>query len=335
MSRALDKGVKEALRNGDHEKVFQSICNALSQEYDDLLEIELLPASHQLADGAALLQDGNAIAVPKLQLVQAFLVARKKLLRDASIQESDWRTTIEALNVVLLMDPEHLTAANTRKRIIEDASYTDKAKATTLLLRERYFIDSLLTSRLHRHTKSPVLWSHRRWLMGRFLEAGLRLDVAWDLKRVIFISAERHPRNYYAWCHARLLVDMAGRLEPDQLSALVDDTKRWCFSHHNDISGWEFLQFLLRRCQADVVLEVFKETMKRVGSFSWRNESVWTFLRTVSTWEIMAQSDRNELRELMIVLRPGKRETEATRDAERVLDQAARWVELYTPQPSG
>jgi protein prenyltransferase alpha subunit repeat containing protein 1 len=331
MSRALDKGVKEALKNGDHEKVFWSISSALCKEHDDLLEMELLPASHQLPDGTSLLQDGNALAVPKFQLVQAFLVARKKLSTKTSLQESKWRSDIEASNVMLLMDPEHLTAANIRKRIIGDAYDIDQAEAKALLLQEKYFIDSLLTSRLHRHTKSPVLWSHRRWLMGRFIKAGLGVDVVRDLRRVIFISAERHPRNYYAWCHARLLVDMSGCVEPHQLSVLVDDTKKWCFSHHNDISGWEFLQFLLKRCDAELVLDVFSATMKRAASFSWRNESVWIFLRAMATWEVMPQSGRTELREVMSLLRPVQTEAEAARNAERVLDQAARWMELYEP----
>src|SRR5690606_32717358 len=104
-----------------------------------------------------------------------------------------------------LTDAEHLTAANTRKRaILRDAKDSSDIKST--LGREKWFVDSLVTSRLHRHTKSPILWSHRRWLLTQFQKQGLQVYVPTEIRTIIFTSGERHPNNYYAWDHARWLL---------------------------------------------------------------------------------------------------------------------------------
>lgn len=330
MSRALDKGIKDALKKGDHAKIFHELSGVLSQKHDQLLEIELLPPSHELQGNAVFLQDGNAIAVPKLQLVQAFIVAQQGLKKLDKTQSFDDPEALLSLSgVMLLMDPEHLTAANTRKRILNDVYHRDEDRGQALLLREKYLIDSLLTSRLHRHTKSPTLWSHRRWLCGRLLGVGLSIDMAQELRDVIFVSAERHPRNYYAWCHARLLLDLVGDLDMD---ILVEDTKKWCFGHRSDISGWTFLQFLLERCHEDVLLSVFRDTLELVESFRWRNESVWCFLRTVSTWATMKESGRAELHRALALVRGGGEEEDKT---VRVFDYTDRWLELHTPETRG
>ncbi|KAM5348664.1 hypothetical protein ACJ41O_008488 [Fusarium nematophilum] len=282
MSRALDQGVKEALRNGDHRLVFEEISGALTQPSEELLEIELLGKSHVHDPTSTLLRDGNAIAIPKLRLVQAFLVARKLFLRHMGDKESVSRDDISrSTAVMLLMDPEHLTAANTRKRLIQTCQESDVDEA---LKAEKHFVDSLLTSRLHRHTKSPTLWNHRRWLLAQFRLHHLDIPVEDDLTSIVMISGERHPRNYYAWCHARYLVNCFVTPSPsprEALSHMIRSTKKWCFAHHDDISGWQFLAFLLGKQPPETSL-VFQETLKLTGSFKWRNESVWYFLRLIA-----------------------------------------------------
>ena len=284
MSRVLDDSVKEALKNGDHRKVFAEISSVLTQPANEPLEIELLPSSHVLEE-LACMQDGRFIAIPKLRLVQAFVVARQILLQhlrgDGHWLEED---IVRATAVMLLMDPEHLTAANTRKRLLDDV-LVSKQDPEERLKKEKHLVDSLLTSRLHRHTKSPNLWNHRRWLMEQFREKEIPVDVEGDLKAVIMVSGERHPRNYYAWCHARYLTSTLtteSRQSGETISRMVAETKKWAFAHHDDISGWQFLIFLLRKRREEIAATVY-ETLQLAESFKWRNESVWYFLRYVIT----------------------------------------------------
>jgi hypothetical protein len=308
MSRALDNRVKEALKNGNHEEVYDRISTALFQRCDNLLEIEFLGPSF------GLMQEDNAIGIPKLCLIQAFIVARGKLNAHLSGEQTiSEQEILEATAVTLVMDAEHLTAANTRKRIL--------AKATTeLLLQEKYFIDSILTSPLHRHTKSPNLWSHRRWLMDRFKALGLPTYVADDMRRVVFVSGERHPRNYYAWCHARYLVTTVGT-DPDTMSTVLEDCKKWCFRHHDDISGWMFLMFLLDRAQTRAG-DIFTQTIKLAESLQWCNESVWYFLRNLAMSESKGAKLPGDFSRVLESLQKGADEEER-----RTLDKTAAWIE--------
>ncbi|KAF4971018.1 hypothetical protein FZEAL_9940 [Fusarium zealandicum] len=325
MSRALDETVKEALEHGDHRSVFDEISTVLTKPSGELIEIELLGKSHILDPSSTILQDGNAIAVPKLRLVQAFLVARKYFIqymgRSGSIPTDD---VLKATAVMLLMDPEHLTAANTRKRLIQKASTEQDTKE--LLEREKHLVDSLLTSRLHRHTKSPTLWSHRRWLMDQFRLHQLDVSAEDDLRRIIAISGERHPRNYYAWCHARYLVNTFVSTSPDAQEALlrmITTTQKWCFAHHDDISGWQFLAFLLERRPVDTS-STFCETLKLAGSFKWRNESIWYFLRHLAAVRTgLGDSDLEEFELVRKKLWDSASEDGSER---QTLERAQRWL---------
>ncbi|OHW92626.1 hypothetical protein CSPAE12_08734 [Colletotrichum incanum] len=126
MSRALDKHVIAALKKGDHQKVFDDISRLFVQQEDDRrLEIEILGQGHPLGPDEHLLRDENAVAVPKLRIVQAFLFARQILQEHLAGDSVGIELLLSATSVMLLMDPEHLTATNTRKRLIRDAISAD------------------------------------------------------------------------------------------------------------------------------------------------------------------------------------------------------------------
>lgn len=332
MSRALDEGIRSSLNDGDHAEAFESIATALlSSKCGSLLEIELLGHTHSLDANAHFLRDGNAIAIPKLRLVQAFIHARNAFARCKSKNlGSSGQTIGKATAVMLLFDPEHLSAANARKRILEDAP-SNSEDTTELLMYEKTLIDSLLTSPLHRHTKSPNLWSHRRWLMERHRDAGLTMDAAEDLRTVIFVSAERHPRNYYAWCHARHLVNAWEPTQADAaFSTMLGDAKRWCFGHPSDISGWIFLAFLLERWPAEAA-SVLSETTRLAKSFRWRNESVWCFLCNMMLAGRVAGPQQEQLDAACKALWEDMHESGQER---RVLDSVLRWMQTETARTS-
>ncbi|EXF80557.1 hypothetical protein CFIO01_04264 [Colletotrichum fioriniae PJ7] len=299
MSRALNKHIIAALKQGDHEQIFNDVSGLFAQPQNDgLLEIEILGQGHPMGPDENFLRDENAVAIPKLRIVQAFLFARQILqkhkVNDPSMVGRE--QLMPATSVLLLMDPEHLTAANTRKRLLSDAiSAGNTVKAN--LAREKWFVDSLLTSRLHRHTKSPTLWNHRRWLSERYRDAGLPVAVQQDVETVIMMAGERHPRNYYAWTHARWLTKTFLVVsELDVLVSLTQSVKKWSFRHHSDVSGWSFLAHLIDRLGKDdreTVSLVYNEALGLAESLRWCNESVWWFLRTIASWPVLGQIDRD------------------------------------------
>lgn len=308
MSRALDPAIKAAIQNGDHTETFREISRVLARCYDSMFDIELLgpelmmmlpdPKCHYL-------QDGNTLLFPKLRVVQAFTVARRMLFRyrndKLSVSEEDiWAAT----SVILLTDAEHLTAANTRKRLIITSNFDLDS-----IRKELSFIDSLLKSDLHRHNKSPTLWKHRHWVISQRLnryDKGILIDeqehdhipteelLERHFKSVIFVSGERHPKNYYAWAHARELLFMTSE---SGRRALLPATRDWCWAHRGDISGWAFLVAL--PAPLDEHKAVLAETMKYAKMFRYDNESVWWyFAATASTPEELA--DLRALRERLL-----------------------------------
>ncbi|KAK1777007.1 hypothetical protein QBC45DRAFT_434628 [Copromyces sp. CBS 386.78] len=337
MSRALDESTIAALKAGNPQAAYNSISSVLvSPPPSGRLEIEILGKGIPLPEGTYVLQDGISVGVSKLGLVQAFLIARK-ILQDhiidgssSSSPQTDDGTLFAATAVILLMDPEFLTAANTRKRLVQKQLLDDNQMAWTVLTKEKAFLDSLLTSRLHRHTKSPTLWNHRRWLVGHYSSRGLMVDVVGDIKNIVSVAGERHPRNYYAWCHARYLAGILGKEDSDYENLLMV-VKHWCCQHHNDVSGWSFLYYLLdnldrSRQNTRIISSTFSEVLNYVASCRLTNESVWVFLRT------LAASGRVSKKELERFTTLGAQFSESCVEGstnQRVLRSALDWYETY------
>lgn len=335
MSRSLDNDILSNLKSEDPTTVYRDISSILNQPPGDgLLEIELLGSSHPLEMGVHFLQDENAIAIPKLRLVQAFFVARqilsKHLLRPTAPPK---RETVEATSVILLMDPEHLTAANMRKRAII-SQLQPGSSPTQAIQAEQKFIDSLLTSRLHRHTKSPTLWSHRRWLIRSLGSLQSLERIRSDIINVVMVAAERHPRNYYAWNHARWLIDVSAGDGPLPLlpyKTIVDGVKTWCYKHHDDISGWTYLRWLLVRIedaeerQRECSL-VLQDTLNIVQSFHWTNTSVWDFLQMLVVREFVPRELFETFLRVNDFLSSSTTEDGGGSAASRTLIRARQWA---------
>ncbi|KAK3304574.1 uncharacterized protein B0T15DRAFT_246337 [Chaetomium strumarium] len=325
MSRALDPDTAAFLRAGDPLAAYQTISKVLISPKDGLLEIEVLGKTHFLEEGQYVLQDGSAVAISKLGLVQAFMVARQFLKGhlDGTLPRPD--TDVLAMTaVILLFDPEYLTAANTRKRLLQ-AQISSGSDVRARLETEKRFVDSLLTSRLHRHTKSPTLWSHRRWLVHMFVLLGLPVDVLGDIRDVVFVAGERHPRNYYAWCHARFLMGLKRGISHPSISAAV---QAWCFQHHTDISGWSFLSFLLHQesgTNIEVGCTTFTNVLNLASSLRLANESLWVFLRTLAASRLVGDEQCAQLRAVQAAIL----ETVATPADQAVLRAAVDWCEAY------
>ncbi|KAI1460870.1 hypothetical protein F4805DRAFT_347852 [Annulohypoxylon moriforme] len=325
MSRSLDQDLLAHLKADDPNRVYKDISTILTDLPDDeLLEIEFLGRSHPLESGINYLRDGAAVAIPKLRLAQAFFVARQRLqsYRDGSPMDSS--DVLAATAVVLLMDPEHLTAANTRKRLLISALETNEPDKM-LLRRENQFIDSLVTSRLHRHTKSPTLWSHRRWLLHLFTAYDVTIDLKHEVKNIVVVAGIRHPRNYTAWNHARFLLDR----RPGLADTIVVDVKEFCLKNHTDISGWSFLIHAIGKLEngenrRDVCSSILTEVLDIADSLRWTNISVWVFLRSLAASELI---NDQQFASFLTVNKKLVSQTPKDSDQWRTLDSARRWCE--------
>jgi len=336
MSRALDSETVASLKTSNLLTVYNDIASALSTKSSKLLEIEFLPKSHPLPDGCNVLIEGNSIAVTKVKLVQAFIVARQVFLKHMKVCDQEKEKELrDATAVMLLLDPEYLTAANTRKRLILRYEGGSRSEFEEFLKDELRFVDGYLTSRLHRHTKSPTVWSHRRWILEKLKDLNMEHDILEDLGSVVLIAAERHPRNYYAWSHMRWLVQVFhnsrtrtaddAKSQSDYLK-LTSVVKDWCLKNPSDISGFAFLLFCLfnlgpsstaartERCSG-----ICGDVLRLAVSFKWTYESVWVFLRTVVASNICTEQTRIEFHQAIETI------STARPDGRPVLEAAKEW----------
>jgi hypothetical protein len=218
---------------------------------------------------------------------------------------------LSATNTIIFFDPEHLTAVNYRKRRLVKL-YEEKDQESDfedVLEIEISFVTSILTSPLHRQTKSPTLWYHRFWLFSFCLEHSVGqgsqnaapLQYAQTVLQPIFKSGERHPMNYHAWQYARRVVNrlqettLENALRPNPwleefLMACALAVKGWCCQHPSDTSGWSFLLFLLPRLCTSQREHIVKQVLDFATNLDARQESLWVFLRTVLADNLLGQA---------------------------------------------
>ncbi|KAI8934070.1 hypothetical protein NX059_008834 [Plenodomus lindquistii] len=284
---------KEALQA----RAYERIAGFFEEREDYVCEIEVLPATIPPPDGI-LLQDGLNLGLPKKVLVLAYAEARRRFL-DSKDDDSLLSAALQATKIMLLFDPEHLTAANYRKRWINnlkaDSGSHFGSAFHKALRQELNFLNTILTSPLHRQTKSPTMWHHRLWMMGPL--ADIVLNNSDDDQYIEFWhaelgaickSGERHPNNYYAWQYARKITPWMVRVKE---KSFLDGVKDWCCKHPSDISGWTFLLFLLSYSQKETLAN---ETLRAVLNYAIRlrseQESLWIFIRTVAVRYITKES---------------------------------------------
>ncbi|MCJ1404048.1 hypothetical protein MMC11_007272 [Xylographa trunciseda] len=182
------------------ERIYTTLTTHLHTHRLSTLELEILPSSSP----SPLLHDGLSLAISKPALIHAFITARATLLSAPPLtpptpsHPSLSQDIDSATKILLLYDPEHLSAATWRKRHIshlaqlgrsdQEQNITDREENACgqstppdqelrhAVGAEMAFLRSLLTSPLPRHAKSPTLWWHRCWLVTNHLAAILPRD---------------------------------------------------------------------------------------------------------------------------------------------------------------
>ncbi|MCJ1355868.1 MAG: hypothetical protein MMC33_005860 [Icmadophila ericetorum] len=239
------------LSNGrpDGPAIYDALANFLTENASSVLSIEIIRNSEDpatLEPQLPFLKDGLDIGIPKIVLVSCFVTARKRFQdcqRQGQFLEAENLQKLDAATkIMLLYDPEHLTAANWRKRhltLSHESLHVNSAtsrhsngmrlkeetskgmtgkkenpKPLPILEQEISFLTTLVTSPLKKHAKSPTLWAHRHWLMKTYTKqvlwsypgskhpANLLFQEELD---ILLKASDRHLANYAAFKYARLL----------------------------------------------------------------------------------------------------------------------------------
>ena len=287
--------------------LYSDLLALLSPSPPQTLELDVLPSSYP----PKIHSSPPSVAIPKPLLASLFLTARHVFFSHLTSQKDTYNSdtgqtqaqgsasasdrptytaAFQSTLILLLWDPNHLTAANFRKKHLislrngsgsHDPQPSPSPSPSFLesLNIELFFLISLLTSPLPKHTKSPTLWSHRLFLLRTFGSEVSSLENihsntngistqhpsinCWEQELAIILkAADWHPRNYYAWNYARQLLDTlsitsfagSGECHKDLGTAVrkrlaggsIKALQKWCLGHPRDISGWAFLEHTLR-----------------------------------------------------------------------------------------
>ena len=163
----------------------------------------------------------------------------------------------------------------------------------------------------------------------------MEFDVLEDLKSVVLIAAERHPKNYYAWSHLRWLTQNFGAAEVSDHPKMLAIVKDWCLRHPADTSGFSFLLFILFAPgssddspeKIEACSSVCREVLRLTVSFKWIHESVWVFLRTLVASEYVVEDDRKAFFEAIETVQ------KAYPMAQVLLETAGDWCVRYQRTP--
>ncbi|KAL5120099.1 hypothetical protein ACEQ8H_001924 [Pleosporales sp. CAS-2024a] len=319
-------------------RAYDALSSYLEAHHKHIVEVEILPPAFRPPDGL-FLEHGRSLGIPNKIFALAFVEARKIFFESAK-NEDDPTPALQATRVMLLYEPEHLTAANFRKRwliSLKADTETDSTSGAQTIYRkalkhEYCFLDTVLTSPLHRQSKSPTLWHHRLWLFELFRPSILELvpeEVRADFWRAelksVCKSGEKHAHNFYAWQYARRIVERIDGM--DATIEVAQTVKTWCCQHPSDTSGWSCLLYLLPKVQplarrTVVVREVLNYALK----LQLQHESLWVFIRTIVAHETLKEN-RDELFATL------KEYSQEIKDRSTVLhervEQALNWIKRY------
>ncbi|EKG21927.1 Protein prenyltransferase [Macrophomina phaseolina MS6] len=107
-----------------HQLAYAVLNKFFTRHQEDVVEIEVLPPALAPPDGSVTLEDGLCIGVPKRVLAAAFVAACSIFFENRDEpNESSVLAALDATRVILLFDPEHLTAANFRRLQLEEVKF--------------------------------------------------------------------------------------------------------------------------------------------------------------------------------------------------------------------
>eukprot|EP00741_Cyanophora_paradoxa_P010022 tig00000157_g9708.t1 len=191
------------------------------------------------------------------------------------------RRLLSCTRGVLLVNADHGTAWNARKRALEAGAQAPAA--------ELAFLDLLFT----KHTKSAEAWAHRRWLLQRFFCGGgagppgagggvaLSVETFRHEAEVCGRVGSLYPKNYHAWTHRGWALERAAVAEPAAAAGELAGTEAWAGRSPGDYSGWHYRQRALLLAPGCPACRLAAEVgfLEQVTEWYPAKESLWLHRR--------------------------------------------------------
>lgn len=277
------------------------------------VSIEILPgdATQWCASDAVafpfLFVDGN-LGLPQKVLYKVYMVAVGRF-NSSKKGDSDVQNTtrlVDSSSIILLVNPAHQTALNTRKRLVQNLVLSPG--------RELLFVTALL--RVRDCAKQSIVWDYRRWLLqhlyGTYEMQPSTVTVPSSVPalpsyafakefEIISRACETYPRNYHAWAYWHFIMetlflsvessDSDEKRKGEYIVVLTDEfqhLRQWVEQHISDYSAMHQFCYLVRRYHhidsPHIDLRVFDaeslfdHAISLVTAYP-SHESLWLYLR--------------------------------------------------------
>lgn len=234
----------------------------------------------------------HTLAIPKPALMRAYAIAIKEFYTVCNEKKCSDHT-MALSGVINLAVTEHLTAINVRKRYLAEhlQGYLKTSKSVyknlkELIESELRWMEILLESRLNKHTKSPMLWAHRKWVLTdltRKIDTDLDLVHEIDFireEKVVLRAAHLHPMNYYAWSHLRWVQSTSKSVDWEHHIQRIYD---FCKFHVSDISGWSYLLWAVEKSASPSICMEYATKVWELSRIATDHEALW-FAMKVLAW---------------------------------------------------
>ncbi|KAJ2958029.1 hypothetical protein NQZ79_g6374 [Umbelopsis isabellina] len=173
--------------------------------------------------------------------------------------------------VLFMINPEHSTAANTRKQLLQENVIDAQS--------ELHLINLMFT--IPRHSKSAIAWHHRKWLR-EFVErnTGSTFDIESE-RKICERTATIYPRNYYSWVYRHNILKLMAN-DTAVLNTEYNWSRAWVESHISDHTGIQHLERCLIMPQLEFdIIEHWSWTADNIKRYP-GHEALWCHLRFCS-----------------------------------------------------
>ena len=258
-------------------KIFESLSEVIAA--NNVTEYEILPGFDQHQKQKPFVLHKQSLGLYKWCIKPLFTYAYDKLRLGQQIAAGKHSDAKFVTCVLLMIQPDHMTSWNVRKRLIQDTVYSCEEELT--------FINLIL----QKHPKSGEAFIHRRWLLQRMLpERRSPLDTMTLAGReceICQLAADRYASNYYAWSHRLWVVDTFNLMDSKIfLDEEFERAEKFVQTHISDHSGFHYklalLQMRLKLTDTLKFSSLFESEMNNVEDlllFYQDHESLYAYYR--------------------------------------------------------
>lgn len=285
-----------------------------------LVSIEILPGNFeqwapQATEDFPFVLTDNHLGIPQKLLYKLYIAAV------ALYKNADYLAALTFTSVILLVNPSHQTALNTRKRLVESGRLQPE---------EELKLIALFIGGSKEFAKQSIIWHYRRWIFrhcyqhiggagagsetespgwGTSEEASsfpiIPLDTLEKECQLIRRACDLYPRNYHAWVHYHWVLDTVKAVvlrnqvlaDPnceDHLCFLrreVLQLQEWIDRHVSDYSAVHLLcsltildragAFQLAKSGRGKLVDELREHARSLVLSYPSHETLWLYLRNI------------------------------------------------------